>query len=157
MNGKKILCWQKLPIPLMLKTLIAALVALEQMSFVSSSLAHLIRVRKIKPRSPKHFLLGFSWGRLVTILSHSPHVCYFVLDVVFSCLLRYDLKLRVSDCPLNINILLFCCLTQNYTARERGSTLKSPIRFLDLTSNLHLSPVRDTWHTSDRQGLINSI
>ena len=37
----------------------------------------------------------------------SPHVFHFVLYVVFSCLLRYDLKLKVSDWPLNINILLF--------------------------------------------------
>ena len=40
----------------------------------------------------------------MAILSHSPHVCHFVLDVAFSCLLRYDLKLKVSDWRI---VLLF--------------------------------------------------
>ena len=41
-------------------------------------------------------------------LSHSPHVCHFILDfVVFFFLLRYDFKLKVSNWPLNINIWLF--------------------------------------------------
>ena len=35
---------------------------------LTSSLAHPLRVRKITLRSPKHFLLGFSWGRLVANL-----------------------------------------------------------------------------------------
>ena len=34
----------------------------------TSSLAHLLRVRKIRIRSLKHFLLGLSWGRLVVSL-----------------------------------------------------------------------------------------
>ena len=79
----------------------------------------------------------------MAIPSHSPHVWHVVLDVGFSCLLRYDLKLiiKVSDWPLNINILLF--YTEIHCKRA-GSTLRYPIRLLDLTSNLHLSPVRDT-------------
>ena len=82
----------------------------------------------------------------MAILSHSPHVCHSVLDVVFSCLLRYDLKLKVSDWLLNINILLFCRFTRKYTASERRWTLiRSPIRFLDLTYKFPLSPVRDTY------------
>ena len=76
----------------------------------------------------------------MAILSHSPHVCNFVVEVDFSCLLRYDLKLKVSNWPLNI----YCCFTQNYTPRELGSTLRSPIRLSHLTSKLRLSLVRDT-------------
>ena len=33
----------------------------------------------------------------MAILSHSPHVCHFVLEFVVSCPLRYDLKLKASD------------------------------------------------------------
>lgn len=33
----------------------------------------------------------------MAILSHSPHVCHFALDVAFSCLLRYDLKLKADN------------------------------------------------------------
>ena len=55
----------------------------------------------------------------MAVLSHSTHECHPVLDVVFSYLLRYDLKLNVSDWPLNINILLFCRFTEKYTASER--------------------------------------
>ena len=43
----------------------------------------------------------------MAISSHSPHVCHFVLEVAFSCLLRNDLKLKVTDWPLNTNMLLF--------------------------------------------------
>ena len=49
----------------------------------------------------------------MAVLSHSPHECHPVLDVVFSYLLRYDLKLNVSDWPLNINILLFVVLQRD--------------------------------------------
>ena len=79
----------------------------------------------------------------MAILSHPPHVCYFVLGVVLCYLLKYDLKLRLSDWLLNINTLLFC--TELHCKRA-GSTLRSPINLLDLTSNFHLSRVRDTAH-----------
>ena len=77
----------------------------------------------------------------MAILWHSPHVCHFVLGVVFSYLLKYDLKLRVSDWLLNINTLLFC--TELHCKKAR-STLRSPISLLDLTSNFHLSRVHAT-------------
>ena len=51
----------------------------------------------------------------MAILSHSLHVCHFVFDVVFSCLLRYDLKLKVSDWPLNINIFRYIVVLLFYT------------------------------------------
>ena len=57
------------------------------------------------------------------ILSHSPHVCQFVLDVAFSCLLRYDLQLKVSDWPLNISLLLFA---QKFHCKKAGVDTKAP-------------------------------
>ena len=102
-----------------------------------------------------HSLLAkiFSSGILVrSTCSNSIAFCApFFLDVVFSCLLRYDLKLKVSDWRLNINALLFYYFTQNYTARERGSIQRSPIRLLDLTSNLHFSPLRDIYTQQTNQ------
>ena len=53
----------------------------------TSSLAHSLRVRKITIRSPKHFLLGLSWGRLVGSLV-TPHrpitrtvLCWTILRI----------------------------------------------------------------------------
>ena len=100
MPGKKQFYVDKnlITIPPLLNTLIIAVVAPDQMFFLWSSVAHLLASGKSHFAYRKHFLLWFSWGRLVDILSYSPLVCHFILDVVFCCLLRYDLKLKVSDC-----------------------------------------------------------
>lgn len=46
----------------------------------SSSLGHSLRVREITLRSPKHFLVGFSWGRLVASLT-SPLTLFSNFDI----------------------------------------------------------------------------
>ena len=146
MPGKKQFYVDKnlITIPPLLNTLIIAVVAPGQMFFLWSSLAHLLASGKSHFAYRKHFLLWFSWGRLVDILSHSPLVCHFILDVVFCCLLRYDLKLKVSDWPLNITIL-FVLLSYTKLHYKRAGVHQGPIRLLDLTYNLHLSTVGDTW------------
>ena len=77
-------------------------------------------------------------------IASSAHLSHFVLDVVFSCFLRYDLKLKVSDWPLNITIL-FVLLSYTKLHYKRAGVHQGPIRLLDLTYNLHLSTVGDTW------------
>ena len=56
----------------------------------------------------------------MAILSHSPHVRHFVLDVVFSCLLWCDLKLKTSDWPLNINVVVLLFYTGTKLQKSGG-------------------------------------
>ena len=65
-----------------------------------------------------------------------PHVCHFVLDVAFSCLLRYDLKLKVSDWPLNT--LMYSCfvvLHTNTRCKQAGVDTEGPL-FVSWISHL---------------------
>ena len=139
MPGKKQLYVDKnlITITPLFNTLIIALVVPDQMFFLSSSLAHLLRVWKITLRLPKTFSPG------ILMRSTCGNSFAFAARVPFhlGCCLLLPFEVRFET---KGKWLLFCCFTQNYTARERVSTPRSPFRLLDFTSNFHLSPVRDT-------------
>ena len=100
-------------------------------AFASSSLVHCFASAKSRSSCQKYFLLGLSWGQIVAIQSDSPHLCHFVLDVVFSCLLRYDLKLTASDWPLNRN---YCCFVVLHRRTLQGSGVETKVPYSSLGS-----------------------
>ena len=65
-----------------------------------------------------------------------PHVCYFVLDVAFFCLLRYDLKLKVNDWPLNTHMYsCFVVLHTSTRCKQAGVDTEGPL-FVSWISHL---------------------
>ena len=95
------------------------------------------RVRKITLRLPKTF------SPVILVRSTRGYSFAFAASVPFhlGCCLLLPFEVRFET---KGKWLLFCCFTQNYTARERVSTPRFPFRLLDLASNFHLWPVRDT-------------